>query len=314
MGLFLGMDEAGYGPNLGPLVVTATVWQVPDQPVDVDFWQAFAKVLTRSTPIPPTHLHIDDSKRVYQSSRGLGSLEKSVLCTLRLLGWTPDSFDQLCTLLQGEHPPERPEPWFDGADLPLPESIDAESVANIAERWSQACQSAHIRLLAVRSDVVLPKRFNDLVRQFDNKSQALSHISFNLLRRVWDPDTTQPTLVVADKHGGRNHYGQLLAEILDDRFFFTTEEGRIRSRYRVGASEVRFQMKAESEFPVAVASLVCKYVRELAMELFNRFWQQHVDGLKPTKGYPVDARRFKAEITEMQQRLGIPDEILWRAR
>ncbi len=30
MGYVLGTDEAGYGPNLGPLVVTATLWEVPD--------------------------------------------------------------------------------------------------------------------------------------------------------------------------------------------------------------------------------------------------------------------------------------------
>ena len=28
MTLVIGTDEAGYGPNLGPLVVAATAWQV----------------------------------------------------------------------------------------------------------------------------------------------------------------------------------------------------------------------------------------------------------------------------------------------
>ncbi len=30
MGYLIGTDEAGYGPNLGPLVISATVWEVPD--------------------------------------------------------------------------------------------------------------------------------------------------------------------------------------------------------------------------------------------------------------------------------------------
>ena len=31
MGILIGMDEAGYGPNFGPLVVAATAWEVADE-------------------------------------------------------------------------------------------------------------------------------------------------------------------------------------------------------------------------------------------------------------------------------------------
>src|SRR5215813_11143430 len=30
MGILIGMDEAGYGPHLGPLVIAATAWHVGD--------------------------------------------------------------------------------------------------------------------------------------------------------------------------------------------------------------------------------------------------------------------------------------------
>lgn len=119
---------------------------------------------------------------------------------------------------------------------------------------------------------------------------ALSRISLNLLRSVWNPDDARPTLVICDKHGGRNRYDDLLAEVLDDRMVFAVGESRERSVYRVGSTELRFQMKAEANFPVALASLVCKYVRELSMQVFNQFWAEQVPSLKPTAGYPVDAR------------------------
>ena len=32
MPYLIGMDEAGYGPNLGPLVVSASVWQMTLRP------------------------------------------------------------------------------------------------------------------------------------------------------------------------------------------------------------------------------------------------------------------------------------------
>ena len=50
------------------------------------------------------------------------------------------------------------------------------------------------------------------------------------------------------------------------------------------------------------------------MELFNRFWRTHLPTLKPTHGYPTDARRFRQEVAEIQARLEIPDEMLWRER
>jgi hypothetical protein len=34
MGILIGMDEAGYGPHLGPLVIAATAWHVPDEPTN----------------------------------------------------------------------------------------------------------------------------------------------------------------------------------------------------------------------------------------------------------------------------------------
>ena len=77
---------------------------------------------------------------------------------------------------------------------------------------------------------------------------------------------------------------------------------------------MHFQQGAERHFPAAVSSMVCKYVRELSMELFNRFWQQHIPDLRPTKGYPTDAKRFRSDIAETQQRLGITNNTLWRER
>jgi hypothetical protein len=60
--------------------------------------------------------------------------------------------------------------------------------------------------------------------------------------------------------------------------------------------------------------MTSKYLRELSMAAFNAFWQRHVRDLKPTAGYPVDARRFRQQIATVQAELGIEDQQLWRAR
>ena len=101
---------------------------------------------------------------------------------------------------------------------------------------------------------------------------------------------------------------------LDGHMIFRLQEGLEQSRYRVGQTELRFQTKAEAHLPVALASMVCKYIRELSMDLFNRYWTSKVADLAPTKGYPTDAQRFRRDIAAAQQRLGIPDAVLWRNR
>ena len=40
--ILIGTDEAGYGPNLGPLTVAATAWHLPDGVEPLDLWKALA--------------------------------------------------------------------------------------------------------------------------------------------------------------------------------------------------------------------------------------------------------------------------------
>ncbi len=319
MSFLIGMDEAGYGPNLGPLVVSVTVWVVPGPPRDTDLWTAMADVVSQSSPVDASRLQVADSKRVYTPARGIGNLERAVLCALNLAGHCPANFRELWHCLTAHDQSSLDaEPWLADCDLPLPQAgsnpRDLGDPWDLSLRWQTCCQENGIRLVTIQSDVVLTERFNRLTREFDSKGLALSRISLALLRRVWNADEHEPVHIIADKHGGRNRYGELLSEALDGRLVFRRQEGRDLSSYRVGTTDIDFQTKAESHLPVALSSMVSKYVRELAMTLFNRFWCRQVPGLKPTAGYPVDARRFKQDIAEAQARLGISDETLWRKR
>lgn len=331
MALLIGMDEAGYGPNLGPLIVGATAWEIPGDPRQIDLWQAFAGIVDQGVPTDDSHIQIADSKQVYSPARGIQNLGQGVLRALALhrhcaLGGDTEpsqsgtaaidllSFKKLCGQVGISAVTELDsEPWFAGADLSLP----ATPRDTLTNRWQERCQSGQIRLRAVRADVVLTRRFNEHTRATDSKGRALSEISMSLLRRVWDECSAadhDDVLILADKHGGRNRYHDFLPIVFDDRFIRCLNESQEQSRYRVGNAEVRFETKSERHLPVALASMVCKYLRELAMNLFNRFWTDRQPGLKPTAGYPNDAVRFKAEIEALQQQLGITDDVLWRQR
>ena len=314
MGVVIGMDEAGYGPNLGPLVVTTTVWEVDGSPHDFNFWREFKGVIAQKPPSDHSHVQIADSKEVHSSAKGVGALEIGVLCALALQGEMPQSLRGIWERVAAWPETDDCEPWFDGGDLELPHACHDAPLERFIDKWRERCEKRRVRLRQVRSDIVMTRRFNRLTQTHDSKGIALSRISLNLLGEVWNLAADEPTLVICDKHGGRNRYDTLLQEIAGDEFILRMGEGMERSVYRVRQAEVCFQTRAEEHFPVALASMVSKYLREVTMILFNRFWEQHVPDLRWTKGYPGDSSRFRADIAQAQSRLGIPDELVWRER
>ena len=63
--LWAGIDEAGYGPNLGPLVMTAVVAE-GERP---DLWRDRESWICRAGG-DPGRLWVDDSKRLYHPGAG----------------------------------------------------------------------------------------------------------------------------------------------------------------------------------------------------------------------------------------------------
>ena len=129
----------------------------------------------------------------------------------------------------------------------------------------------------------------------------------------------EPVLVQVDQLGGRRFYAPLLQAAFPDCWVVAEAEGADESRYRVEAAgrEVRVVVRPRADaegVSVALASMLAKYLREVCMRQFNRFWAQHVPGLKPTAGYPTDARRFFDAIRPAMAKLGIAEEAVWRVK
>ncbi len=331
MTLLIGIDEAGYGPNFGPLCIGATAWQVDEKRYvpsatmhtpQIDLYQLLDEIVS---PAPaPNRMAIADSKLLYKPKQGLAHLERGVLTALAAIGkQTPDWRSLLA-------PPVLP--WYAGFNCPLPIDATAEEVAGLNERFLTVCETANVRLVDMRSRLVFPQEFNELTEHYGTKGAALSHVSIGLVREVIEGNAdkvarggvggaslpTSLTRITCDKHGGRNRYAALLQHHFSDEQIEVLEESRPRSRYRWGPSKARteicFRTQGEAELPVALASMIAKYHRELAMRAFNAFWAKQIPGLKPTAGYPQDAKRFKSEIAVAQSKLGIDDRSLWRNR
>ena len=105
---------------------------------------------------------------------------------------------------------------------------------------------------------------------------------------------------------------------MDAPWIETEIESAGESRYRLTTSAGRitteFVAKAERWAPVALSSIVAKYAREVSMTVFNRYWRRHDPDLRPTAGYPVDARRFRRDVAAVRTRLGISDDEFWRRK
>lgn len=339
----VGIDEAGYGPNLGPLVMTSVACRVPEALTGADLWEVLRDAVRRRADGTDERLIVDDSKLVYSTTRGLLDLEKSVLALFTsVAGELPATLgpclDLACPdacLALGS------ECWYTGLTA-LP--IDAETALLEAagQRLAQVCRAAEVGWGLIRSVIVCPTRFNAIIERWESKGAVLAQGLAELLRgnlglarsaSAGRPSlalrargevasscgSDEPVYFYIDKHGGRNTYAAMLHDALPDGLVITHEEGMQRSVYRVTglAHEVQltFQPRADTaHLCVALASMISKYLRELLMHEFNRFWQEQVPGLKPTAGYPGDAARYFDAIRPAAQRLGVPEAALWRRK
>jgi len=316
----IGVDEAGYGPNLGPFVMTSVACRVPDACREADLWHVLRAAVRRADDTDKSRLLIDDSKRVY-TARGLAGLERGILATL--WGERLNAPSSLAALIECACPDDkeelRREAWYRGTQA-LPIHLTRDDLQSTATRFVDACAAADVECWQVRSVVVCPTHFNALLEERGTKSHVLAHALTHLLR--WqraNPQDDEDLTFFIDKHGGRNTYAAMIQHALPDSIVLTVQEGLARSTYRVHglgrAIHLTFQPRADAEhLCVALASMASKYLREVLMLEFNRFWQELVADLKPTAGYPVDAARFLLAIRPAIEKLGLLEECIWRRK
>lgn len=308
----IGIDEAGLGPNLGPFVVSAVVWETPDDACDSDLWAVFPELLTNDPRDPRGRLAVADSKALFQPQRGMIDLERSVLSLLGGWGTVPVALCELHDRLHALAIAAGYEPWVTQESHLLPREADGAEIGRFAMQLSCAAPQAGWRLHAAVSAVVTPRAFNAALNTTGNKAAVTSGVHAEVLRRAYEHTGDGAVIVFSDKHGGRNRYGTVLAEVFPGEWIDVLSEGADCSRYRVGRATVSFEPRAEHHAVVAMASMVSKYLRELHMAAFNGYWRRLLPDIKPTQGYPVDAKRFYARIESHLPVCGLTKDDIWR--
>ena len=319
---WVGIDEAGYGPNLGPLVMTAVVAEGPDD-APPRVWDDLKATVSRADD-PSGRLWVDDSKRVYRARKGRERLDAASLAVLDAVGRpAPRTFGALCGALgAGTLAEVELASWLDAGRDPKYPPITARSFAEAAVA-RRPLAGAPWRVVDAHAEVVGPARFNAGLGGAGSASKATVHFAAfaALIRHVWGsapPD--QGVAVRGDKHGGRHFYAEPLRAAFPLAEVIRGAEGPDLSAYRLVQPDraplaIELVPRADGDDGlVALASIISKTLREHWMDAFNGYWLARIPGLKPTAGYPGDAGRFRASIEPLCRADGLDPSAWWRAK
>ena len=313
--LYAGIDEAGYGPMLGPLCVGMSIFLVErheDGTPPPNLWELLAEGVCSSPRDKQRRIAVADSKRLKGSSQAkahpLRHLERGVLGFLAAINREHDLEDlddeSLFGQLGAKLPSTVSTPWYDSTTA-LPVAHEASAIAIAASRLRTTLDRAGVRPLALGCQSVDAGDLNARLAAGANKAsvnQDASLAQMATLRRIAaEIDEHAVPRIVIDRQGGRTRYRDWLSTCLEHAKVRILGENERISRYEVQDDHGRFVVSFETEsetrhLPVALASMVAKYIRELAMLRMNRFFNERIPDLRPTAGYVQDGRRFLEEV------------------
>lgn len=301
MAVLVGIDEAGFGPILGPLVVSSTAFELPRGLLMSDLWQVLSRSLSKGRKRMAGRLLVADSKKAYSKSIGIKHLERTVLAALKCIGREPTTLIELmehvspdCLDRLGAYP------WYknanghrissDGADLAIASAVFANDMASNA-----------MRLLSVESLCLDVAYYNKMVAAVQNKANVLFTATSRLIKTAFDSFGGEDLHIVTDRQGGRVHYRRNLQLMFDGAELKILRETPATSSYELKADgkcmRLHFVVGADDRFlPVSLASMASKYLRELLVDNINRYFNGFGTDLRPTAGYWKDGLRFIEDI------------------
>ena len=290
-----GLDEAALGPSLGPFCVCLTTFKLSSLSggSSTEIYDILSRSITKEKD-KSGRLAIADSKVLYSSSIGIETLEIGVTAFLGAAGLSlPCSF---IDLLKSLCPPSDIRdlmeiPWFAAAGkFHVPSAKLASGVtADMASRGLRI-EIPKLRFLPARA-------FNKELDAHGGKGGAVRAVISPLIESAMIAGNSEERRITVDRQGGRRYYGEWLADLMPGAPLRALEEGPKRSAYQAGNRHIEFLVGADGiRMETALASMIAKYVREIAMRLFNSWWAERVPGIRSTAGYPQDARRFIADL------------------
>ncbi|KAA3607213.1 MAG: hypothetical protein DWQ01_16060 [Planctomycetota bacterium] len=320
-----GIDEAGYGPRLGPLVLGYSWFRLPQ--AELDLWQALEEVVARKPGRHDRRLQVNDSKIVNSGVRGRDRLERSVAAFHRLLQPQADLRQWILQAPSGSSSWFQKAPWLadwlavsgkeKSPPIPLCPSPDSDRVELDHHLLKRCVEKAGIQLVGFGVRVVSAGEWNHLVQTCGGKGAALFQVTMEVVRHLLQRSGDAGLRLELDRHGARRSYGPLLKNALQPNQLEVHQERVGGSTYTLHFEDrevqIRFQEGADLRyFPVSLASMAAKLTRERVMDFFNAYFCKHMPDLKPTKGYAMDAKRWLADVGDRLPQWGVSPQTLIR--
>lgn len=310
MGLVLaGVDEAGYGPLLGPLCVGLTALRIPhaETPAeDVNLWRVLRPGVCAGPDDRRGRIAVADSKDLKLANNSktrhpLAWLERGVLAFAKARGHGPRTDGELFACLGVTEPCHR---CYAGEPIGLPLSWNDGQIGIAANVLGRAMSQAEAEVVELSCRAVGEDLFNQTIDRMGSKA----HATLGAIRELLGVFLNGPALreddavwLVCDRLGGRARYADTLMDLMPGASVAVVFENERESRYHVEVAgrevTVAFTVEGESaNLPTALASMTAKLVRELLMMRFNRYWCTLKPELKPTAGYRNDAWRWLDDV------------------
>lgn len=269
----IGIDEAGYGPLLGPLCVGMAAIRLDDwhegRPAP-DLWKHLSSGVCAKPGDRRGRVAIADSKKLKlpsdASRHPLIHLERGVLSALMACGSQAGhgsrepchhdhgSAEPACQTdgalfdALGVRVPDHP--WYGGDPAPGPVGQSVESIRIAGNTLARALREAGAAITDLRCEVISESELNEIASRTGSKASATAEAIGRHLRRVWsnqegdggrapgdsEENTTVPRVVI-DRQGGRTQYGEWLAAMLPESIgagdVVVLDEAPAHSRYDV---------------------------------------------------------------------------------
>ncbi|MHC4552940.1 MAG: ribonuclease H family protein [Planctomycetota bacterium] len=306
MALLVGIDEAGYGPLLGPLVVSCAAFELPESLLRENLWDILHKGVSQQKKGLQGRLLIADSKKAYNRKSGPIHLRRTVMSALGALAGNNSRPVTNAADFAGLLCPESVErlkdyPWYQSLESE-PLGHDASDIQIASGVFQRTMAENGISLRYLQSRCLDVGFYNSRVETVKNKSRVLFTELCTLILNLLSHHTDgHPLQIVVDRQGGRINYQPELLRMFHGFELSVIRQDENMSSYELTNSSksmrIHFCMKADVKYlPVSLASMASKYLREVLMEALNRHFCEMCPELKPTAGYWQDGQRFVKDL------------------